>query len=81
MAREFTKRCAEAGENTMSEALISPSVLAWARRRRDLDAADLARKLNVKPEKVKAWESGDGLPTFRQAQRAAVTVPETVGEK
>ena len=55
----------------MSEALISPSVLAWARRRRDLDAADLARKLSVKPEKVKAWESGDGLPTFRQAQRAA----------
>ena len=55
----------------MSEALISPSVLAWARHRRDLDAADLARKLSVKPEKVKAWESGDGLPTFRQAQRAA----------
>ena len=55
----------------MSEALISPSVLAWARRRRDLDADGLARKLNVKPEKVKAWESGDGLPTFRQAQRAA----------
>ena len=55
----------------MNKALISPSVLTWARHRRDLDAADLARKLNVKPEKVKAWESGDGLPTFRQAQRAA----------
>lgn len=55
----------------MSEALISPSVLAWARRRRDLDADGLARKLSVKPEKVKAWESGDALPTFRQAQRAA----------
>ena len=55
----------------MSEALISPSVLTWARRRRDLDAAGLARKISVNPEKVKAWESGDGLPTFRQAQRAA----------
>lgn len=55
----------------MSEALISPRVLTWARRRRDLDAAGLARKLNVKPEKVKAWEAGDGLPTFRQAQRTA----------
>lgn len=55
----------------MSEALISPCVLTWARRRRDLDAAGLARRLGVKPEKVKAWESGDGRPTFRQAQRAA----------
>ena len=55
----------------MSEALISPRVLSWARRRRDLDADGLARKLGVKPEKVKAWESGDGRPTFRQAQRMA----------
>ena len=55
----------------MSEALISPAVLSWARRRRDLDADSLARKLGVKPEKVKAWESGDGRPTFRQAQRMA----------
>ena len=55
----------------MSEALITPGVLSWARRRRDLDADGLARKVGVKPENVKAWEAGDGLPTFRQAQKAA----------
>ena len=55
----------------MSEALITPSVLSWARGRRGLAASELARKLSVKPEKVLAWESGESRPTFRQAQRLA----------
>lgn len=55
----------------MSEALITPRVLSWARKRRGFAASELARKLSVKPEKVLAWESGESRPTFRQAQRLA----------
>ena len=55
----------------MSAALVTPSVLSWARGRRGLAASELARKLSVKLEKVLAWESGESRPTFRQAQRLA----------
>ena len=55
----------------MTEALVSPSVLYWARWRRGLEAPELAAKLNVKPEAIIAWEVGDRRPTFRQAQQLA----------
>ena len=55
----------------MSEALVTPSVLLWARRRRGLEAPELAPKLNVRPEAIVAWEAGDRRPTFRQAQQLA----------
>ncbi len=59
------------GGCVVSAALITPSVLSWARGRRGLAASELARKLSVKPEKIAAWESGESRPTFRQAQRLA----------
>ena len=52
----------------MSEAMVSPSVMSWARRRRGVAVDELANRLNVKPDTVLAWESGDRLPTFRQAE-------------
>ena len=55
----------------MTEALVTPSVLSWALRRRGLEAPDLAPKLNVRPEAIMAWETGDLRPTFRQAQQLA----------
>ena len=55
----------------MSEALITPKVLSWARQRRDVHVGDLAAKLNVRPEAVSAWEAGKRKPTFRQAKRLA----------
>ena len=55
----------------MTEALITPSILAWARHRRGLDSTELAPSLNVKPEAIDAWEAGDRRPTFRQAHRLA----------
>ena len=55
----------------MSEALITPKVLSWARERRDVHVGDLAAKLNVKPDAISAWEAGDRRPTFRQAKRLA----------
>ena len=55
----------------MTEAMVTSSLLAWARNRREVEVPDLASKLNVKPEAVAAWESGERKPTFRQAQRLA----------
>ena len=46
-------------------------LLTWARQRRGIDLLDLASTLNVKPEAISAWESGERRPTFRQAQRFA----------
>ena len=55
----------------MTEAMITPSLLAWARDRRGVEISDLAARLNVKPEAVAAWEAGERRPTFRQAQNLA----------
>ena len=55
----------------MAEALVTPNVLTWARHRRGLDTAALAGKLNVKPDAVSDWESGERRPTFRQAKQLA----------
>ena len=55
----------------MTEALVTPNVLAWARRRRGLEPPELAPRLHVRPEAIVAWEAGDQRPTFRQAQLLA----------
>ena len=55
----------------MSEALITPKVLSWARERRDVHVGDLAAKLDVRPDAISAWEAGERKPTFRQAKRLA----------
>ena len=55
----------------MTEALVTPEVLTWARERRGVQVPDLASKLKVKPEAVAAWETGERKPTFRQARRLA----------
>ena len=55
----------------MTEALVTPSILAWARNRRGLEASEVAAKLNVRSDALDAWEVGDRCPTFRQAQRLA----------
>lgn len=58
----------------MVDALVTPHVLRWARRRRNVGVHQLAAKLNVKPEAIDAWEVGKKYPTFRQAQRFAQTL-------
>jgi Zn-dependent peptidase ImmA (M78 family)/transcriptional regulator with XRE-family HTH domain len=37
---------------------ITPSVLRWAREAAGYSVEDAARKLNVKPDRVRAWEDG-----------------------
>ena len=55
----------------MTEALITPGMLSWARRRRGVESAELAPMLNVKTEAIDSWEAGARRPTFRQAHRMA----------
>jgi Zn-dependent peptidase ImmA (M78 family) len=47
-------------------ALVTPEVLAWARREAGLDPEIVAHKLNVKPDRLVRWESGEDRPTIPQ---------------
>jgi Zn-dependent peptidase ImmA (M78 family)/transcriptional regulator with XRE-family HTH domain len=55
----------------MSEAFISPPVLIWARERLKASDRQIAKTLNVKPNRLHTWETGESRPTFRQAQLLA----------
>ena len=55
----------------MSNALVNKSIMLWAREQASLAVEAVARKVGTKVEKVLAWEKGDALPTFRQAQKFA----------
>ncbi len=57
----------------MTLAKINPAMLRWARERAGLSLPDAAQKMGLKdkPERLHAWEQGDKLPTFRQAQEIA----------
>lgn len=52
-------------------ALVNPVVLTWARQASGYEPEPVAKRLNVKPEQVIAWERGDKKPTVRQAQALA----------
>ena len=56
---------------TTAYAYINPNILTWARDRAQLSVDALAQKLNVKEEKIEAWERGENHPTFKQAQSFA----------
>jgi len=57
----------------MAYVKISPDVLRWARRRAGLSEEQLAKRVGKAktPEIVRAWETGEAQPTFRQAQKLA----------
>ncbi len=57
--------------STTSEALVTPTILRWARERARTSRGELAKKLNTNPERIAMWESGETRPTFRQAQNIA----------
>lgn len=54
-----------------TQALVNPELLSWARVRSNLSEGALARKINVKIDKIVDWELGKLKPTFRQAQNIA----------
>lgn len=51
----------------------NPRVMRWARERVNIAIEHAARRINVSPEKVLAWEQGDKreTPTVRQARELA----------
>ncbi len=55
----------------MPEALITPDVLRWARKRAQFTPDIAAQKVQVRPERFIAWEKGNIYPTFRQAKKLA----------
>ncbi len=55
----------------MPEALITPNVLRWARERAQFTPGDAAQKVQVRQDRLLAWEEGEIHPTFRQAQKLA----------
>ena len=57
--------------DALTEDLIKPQVLRWARERARVPLEKLAHKLQKKPEQIDAWEKGLAAPTLNQAQRLA----------
>lgn len=57
----------------MMQAKINPAILRWARNRLQLTEEEVVRKMGLKdkPERLQAWERGEELLTFRQAQKLA----------
>ena len=55
----------------MSQVPINPRLLQWARQRAGLTVDELARKLQLKAERVGAWEVGEARPSWPQAQKLA----------
>lgn len=49
----------------------NPTVIAWARREGGFALSRVAKRLQVKPSKVEAWESGERQPTLRQLKLLA----------
>ena len=52
-------------------ALVNPNLLTWAREQSGYAPGPVAKRLNVKPEQLLAWERGEAKPTVRQAQALA----------
>lgn len=50
---------------------INPTVLEWARKESGYAVDRVAGRLQVKPERVEAWERGERPPTMRQVQELA----------
>lgn len=53
------------------EALITPSVMFWARDRSGLGIEEAAKKIGRSVEDIEAWEDGSLLPSIAQARKAA----------
>ncbi len=52
-------------------ALVKPEILIWARKSAGFEIEEAAKKVQVKPERLAAWESGDHRPTINQLRKLA----------
>lgn len=55
----------------VAHAFVNPTLLRWARERASSSVDEAARKTGVAPGRLEAWERGEAIPTFRQAQKLA----------
>ena len=53
------------------EALITPSVIKWAREKAGYDLPTASKKIGRTVSEIKAWEVGEKRPTLAQARKAA----------
>ena len=56
---------------TKIEAIVKPEMLIWARGSAGFDAEIAAKKIQVKPERLRSWESGESRPTIKQLRNLA----------
>ncbi|NPV60014.1 MAG: ImmA/IrrE family metallo-endopeptidase [Actinobacteria bacterium] len=56
---------------TSVEALVTPSVLKWAREKSGYDLQTASKKIGRPVSDIEAWESGEKRPTLAQARKAA----------
>lgn len=52
-------------------ALITPSVMKWARQRSNFTIEQVSEKIKRPIGDIEAWETGEKLPTIAQARRIA----------
>ena len=64
---------------TSIRALVNPVLLEWARRESGYPVEPIAKRVNVKPAKVLAWERGEAQPTIRQARGLAALYRRPLG--
>ena len=57
--------------NNRIEALVEPAMLRWSRRSAGYDIQNAAKKAQVRPEALGAWEQGDGHPSISQLRKLA----------
>lgn len=53
------------------EALVTPSVIKWARDKAGYDVGTAAQKIGRPSPEIEAWEDGSLRPTLPQARKAA----------
>ena len=54
-------------------ALITPSVIQWAREKSHYSIEVASKKLGVSPKKIREWEGGTSRPSMTQARKMALT--------
>lgn len=47
---------------------VNPQLLSWAREQSGYDLTRTAKRLNIKPARLEAWERGERQPTLRQTE-------------